>query len=79
MYQLHKVYNEVGQACERYVSDNGYVSLRESRLFNNQAEITLLYHTAYSDPTPSYYSNLDITNYMNNKQGRNNILKYKHL
>lgn len=36
--------------------------------FNNQAEITLLYHTAYSDPTPSYYSNLDITNYMNNKQ-----------
>ena len=37
--QLHKVYNEVGQACERYVSDNGYVSLRESRLFNNQAEM----------------------------------------
>ena len=37
--QLHKVYNELGQACERYVSDNGYVSLRESRLFNNQAEM----------------------------------------
>ena len=37
--QLHKVYNELGQACERYVSDNGYVSLRESRLINNQAEM----------------------------------------
>lgn len=37
--QLHKVYNELGQACERYVSDNGYVSLRESRLTNNQAEM----------------------------------------
>lgn len=37
--QLHKVYSEVGQAAERYMSDNNYVSLKESRLLNSTDEM----------------------------------------
>ena len=37
--QLHKVYNEISQAVEMYVSDNNYVNLGESRVRNNSNEL----------------------------------------
>ena len=37
--QLHKVYNELGQAAERYKADNNLVSLREGRIMGNKDEV----------------------------------------
>lgn len=37
--QLHKVYNEIGQAAERYKADNNVVLLTESRLRGNKDEV----------------------------------------
>ena len=45
--QLHKVYNEVGQATQRYVTDNGYVSLKESRITENKTELNKFVKTYF--------------------------------
>ena len=45
--QLRKVYSEVGQAAERYKSDNNVVSLRESRLRNNSEELNRFMNTYF--------------------------------
>ncbi len=37
--QLHKVYNELGQAVEMYMTDNNLVSLREGRIIGNREEL----------------------------------------
>lgn len=37
--QLHKVYNEVQQAVDSYVTENNYVNLGESRIRNNADEL----------------------------------------
>ena len=37
--QLHKVYNEFGQAAERYKADNNLVSIREGRIIGNADEL----------------------------------------
>ena len=37
--QLHKIYNELGQAAERYKADNNLVSLREGRIMGNKDEV----------------------------------------
>ncbi len=37
--QLHKVYNEVSQAVEMYITDNNYLNLSESRIKNNADEL----------------------------------------
>lgn len=45
--QLHKVYNEVQQAVDMYVTDNNYVSLGESRLRNNPEELRRFIHNYF--------------------------------
>ena len=37
--QLHKIYNEFGQAAERYKADNNLVSIREGRIIGNADEL----------------------------------------
>ncbi len=57
--QLHKVYNELAQACERYKADNNYVNLKESRLFNNTAgmqEFVKTYFKVVKDCGNRYYN-----------------------
>ena len=45
--QLHKVYNEIIQASERYVSDNNYVDFGESRLKGNSTELRRFINTYF--------------------------------
>ena len=45
--QLHKVYNELGQAAERYKTDNNYVSLKESRIVGNKEELNKFVKTYF--------------------------------
>ena len=45
--QLHKVYSEIGQAAERYKSDNNYVSLKESRIVGNKEELNRFVKTYF--------------------------------
>lgn len=45
--QLHKVYSEVGQAAERYKTDNNYVSLKESRIVGNKEELNKFVKTYF--------------------------------
>ena len=55
--QLHKVYNELGQAAERYKADNNLVSLREGRIMGNKDEVhnfVLQYFKVVKDCGGSY-------------------------
>ena len=45
--QLHKVYNELGQASLRYMTDHNYVSLRESRIVGNKDELNRFVKTYF--------------------------------
>lgn len=45
--QLHKVYNEVSQAAELYMTDNNVVSLTESRIRNNPVELKRFFNTYF--------------------------------
>lgn len=45
--QLRKVYNEVGQAVQAYMTDNRLVSMSESRLVGNQAEMVNFVNTYF--------------------------------
>ena len=57
--QLHKVYSEISQACERYKADKNLVSLRESKLVNNQTELKNFMNTYFKvvkDCGNAYYS-----------------------
>ena len=57
--QLHKVYNELGQAAERYKADNNLVSLREGRIMGNKDEVhnfVLQYFKVVKDCGGRYWS-----------------------
>ena len=57
--QLHKVYSEIGQAVELYMSDNHLVSLREGRITGNQAELNTFvkkYFKVVKDCNGRYYN-----------------------
>lgn len=64
--QLKKVYNEIGQAVERYAADNNVVSLTESRLRGNSAEVNRFVTTyfkvvknCHGSYTPCFTENYD--------------------
>lgn len=65
--QLHKVYNEISQAVDMYVTNNNYVSFGESRLRNNTVELNKFInsHFKVAKDCGKYYTPCFASSYSN--------------